>query len=120
MLDFYNNTYYIAKGELPEVIEILKRHSEYKGYKIRTDMDINGFNLDKYDTLWQLLEDYADVFASKKIYLDNSWLTAKMVNQNLDMIRLTQAYCNGKYTMHNPQSLITTLKYLDRQVLILE
>lgn len=32
MLDFYNNTYCMTKDELPEVLKLLEKHPEYKGF----------------------------------------------------------------------------------------
>lgn len=38
MIDFYNNTYYLRPEEVDEAIEILKKHTEYKGLVGRMDI----------------------------------------------------------------------------------
>ena len=41
MIDFYNNTYFVKRSEKDVVIEILKRHPEYRGFDGRAMFKID-------------------------------------------------------------------------------
>ena len=41
MIDFKNNTYTVTQAEKAEVIKILKRHPEYRGFSGSKDMYYN-------------------------------------------------------------------------------
>lgn len=73
MLDFYKNTYYITNDERQEVLELLKRHPEYKGcYSIQMpirEVLKHCHHIDKFTTLYETLEAYfKDYMHTKTVF----------------------------------------------------
>lgn len=119
MIDFKNNTYTVTQTEKAEVIKILKRHPEYKGFTGSTDMIVNKCNFEKYDCLWQALEAWLDRF-DITAYLENEFLTTEMISKNSDMIRLTEVFGNPRYAKHKPQPLLPYLRQIDNKLIRIE
>ena len=116
MIDFKNNTYTVTQAEKAEVIKILKRHPEYRGFSCSNDMYLNKCDFEKYKLLWQVLENWLDRF-DITAYLGNEFLTAKMIDKNSDMIRLTEVFGNPRYAKHTPQPLLPYLRQIDKQLI---
>lgn len=116
MIDFYNNTYFVKRSEKDVVIEILKRHPEYRGFSGSKDMYLNKCDFEKYKSLWQVLEDWLERF-DITAYLGNEFLTTKMISKNSDMIRLTEVFGNPRYAKHKPQPLLPYLRQIDNKLI---
>ena len=116
MIDFKNNTYTVTQAEKAEVIKILKRHPEYKGFTGTTDMYLNKCDFEKYRLLWSVLDDWLDRF-DITAYLGNEFLTSKMISKNSNMIRLTEVFGNPRYAKHEPQPLLPYLRQIDNKLI---
>ena len=121
MLDFYNNTYFVKRTEKDAVIEILKRHPEYRGYNGDAMINSYGFEQDKYDSLWKLINEYFDEYEeSNVIFLDNGYITMSMIQQHPWLIELSDVYINENCVKHDPQSLLPQLIQIDRPLMKVE
>ena len=92
MIDFYNNTYFVKRSEKDVVIEILKRHPEYRGYN--GDAMINSYG--------------------------NDYITMSMIQQHPWLIELSDVYINENCVKHDPQPLLPRLIQIDRQLMKVE
>lgn len=117
MIDFYNNTYYLRPEEFDEAIEILKKHPEYKGMWGLREFYDGKTNLDDYDSLWEYIDDCR---TGNNIYMDNEYITSKMIQQNPNIVKLAEVYDLSRYAQHDPQPLLPLLRLLDKQVLTFE
>lgn len=66
--------------------------------------------------LWQVLDNWLDRF-DITAYLGNEFLTAKMIDKNSDMIRLTEVFGNPSYAKHTPQPLLPYLRQIDNKLI---
>ena len=120
MIDFYNNTYFVRRCEKDEVIDILKRHPEYRGFEAGYVFASYGFEKDSYDLLWQQIDEqfqYSDVNIT---YLDNEYITESNIRHYSWLVELAEVYTNDEYIQHDPQPLLPELKKIDRQLMKVE
>lgn len=117
MIDFVNNTYYLTNDELDEAITILKQYPEYKGYWIESEIKDKKWNYSDYKELWEHLKAFKECSI---IYLDNDYVTARMLRQHPDMVKLAEVYDNSDYIQHEPQPLLPRLRQINKTVMIFE
>ena len=120
MIDFKNNTYTVTQVEKAEVIEILKKHPEYRDFEAGYVFESYGFEKDSYDLLWQQIDEQCQYSDINIIYLDNEYITDSNIRQHPWLIGLAEVYTNEDCVQHNPQPLLPELKKIDRQLIIIE
>lgn len=116
MLDFYNNTYIVTEDDLPEVLEHLKTHPEYKGFISATTFMDNKCGIEQYDSLWYSLNFYFSI-TSGSVCLTNNLVTPKMIQSNPDIVKVARIHVGIPDDEHGQQSLLTALMQLDKQVM---
>ena len=117
MIDFKNNTYTVTQAEKAEVIEILKKHPEYRGFGAGYVFESYGFEKDSYDLLWQQIDEQCQYSDINIIYLDNEYITESNIQHHSWLIRLAEVYTNEDCVQHNPQPLLPELKKIDKQLM---
>ena len=121
MLDFYNNTYFVTRTEKDDVIKILKRHPEYRGYNGDAMINSYGFEQDKYESLWKQIDKrFNDYDSCNLLFLDNDYITMSMIQQHPWLIELSDVYINETCVKHDPQPLLPRLIQIDRQLMKVE
>ena len=121
MIDFYNNTYFVKRSEKDVVIEILKRHPEYRGFDGGAMFNNRGLDQDNHDLLWEQIDKrFNDYEGSNTLYLDNEYLKKSKIRRHPWLIGLAEVYTNNAYVRHNPQPLLSELKKIDRQLMKVE
>ena len=116
MLDFYNNIYTVTEDDLPEVLEHLKRHPEYKGFISAVTFMDNKYSIERYDSLWYSLNFYFSI-SSGSVYLNNNLVIPKMIQSNPDIVKVARIHACVPDDYHGQQSLLTALMQLDKQVM---
>ena len=123
MLDFYNNTYVVTEDDLPEVLELLKQHPEYKGVGL-----LRNLNNEKYiQLLGDVIDFRASWFPHETLYVSHPHVPWENINTNPDRRQLAQVYFEETadsyrkkgFVTHEPQSLLTALQR-DKQVMKFE
>lgn len=124
MLDFYYNTYYVERDELPEVLKLLTQHPEYKGLYgplVKATIDERGTNLQEYLTLSETLQNYFEDYDRTRCFLDNEYITHEMLKNNSDIVKIAEIYSNDDCIQHFPmKSLLHELTQLDKHVMRFE
>ena len=120
MIDFKNNTYTVTQAEKAEVIEILKKHPEYRGFEAGYVFESYGFEKDSYDLLWQQIDEQCQYSDINIIYLDNEYITDSNIRQHPWLIGLAEVYSNDDYVQHKPKPLLPELKKLGKQLMKVE
>jgi len=121
MIDFSKNTYFVKRIEKDEVIKILKRHPEYRGFDGISMFNNGGLYQDNYTLLWKQIEENFKYYTSSNIqYLDNEYITDSKIKQHPWLIGLAEVYTNDEYVQHEPQPLLPELKKIDRQLMKVE
>lgn len=121
MIDFSKNTYFVKRTEKDAVIEILKRHPEYRGFDSLSTFNNVGLYKNNYNLLWEQLEDNFNYYTSANIqYLDNEYITDSKIRQHPWLIGLAEVYTNNECVQHTPQPLLPELKKIDRQLMKVE
>lgn len=65
-----------------EVIEILKKHPEYRGFEAGYIFESYGFEKDSYDLLWQQIDEQCQYSDINIIYLDNEYITESNIQHH--------------------------------------
>jgi hypothetical protein len=121
MIDFSKNTYFVKRTEKDEVIKILKRHPEYRGFQGEYEFHHNGHHKDNYNYLWKHIDDLFCCYTSEEtIYCDNEYITQSQIQQHSWMIGLAEVYPNEDCVQHDPQPLLPILKKIDQQLIRIE
>lgn len=121
MIDFKNTTYFVKRSEKDEVIKILKKHSEYKGFDDKYVFKNKGLDQDKYYLLWEQIDKiFRDYKGSNTIYLDNRYITKLKIWCHPWLVRLAEVYTNDYYVRRNLQPLLPELKKIDKQLMKVE
>lgn len=120
MIDFKNNTYFVRQTEKDEVIEILKKYPQYRGFEAGYVFESYGFEKDSYDLLWQQIDEQCQYSDINIIYLDNEYITDSNIRQHPWLIGLAEVYSNDDYVQHKPKPLLPELKKIDRQLMRVE
>ena len=121
MIDFSKNTYFVKRTEKDEVIKILKRHPEYRGFDGISMFNNAGLYQGNYNLLWEQIEDNFTFYKRSNIqYLDNEYITDSKIKQHPWLIGLAEVYTNDESVQHTPQPLLPELKKIDRQLMRIE
>ena len=121
MIDFSKNTYFVKRTEKDEVIKILKRHPEYRGFSGPSMLNTRGLNQDKHVLLWEQIEKQFELFRSATIqYLDNEYIKKSTILQHPWLVGLAEVYTSKDCVQHYPQPLLPELKKIDRQLMKVE
>lgn len=121
MIDFYNNTYFVRRTEKDTVIEILKRHPEYRGFGSQYMFNNRGLEQDNHDLLWEQIDALFRYYQDSSIvYLDNEYINTSKILQHPWLMGLAEVYTNDECVQHDPQSLLPELKKIDRQLMKVE
>ena len=119
MLNFHKNTYFVNYDDRDEVINILKKYPEYKGFTADCYWDDRTFK-DHYTPIWSELEHRFAEDGNVSLYLDNEYITESNIQHHSWLIGLAEVYTNEDCVQHNPQPLLPELKKIDRQLMKVE
>lgn len=119
MLNFSKNTYIVNYDDRHEVINILKNYPEYKGFTNNGDWHDRIFK-DQYPPLWSELEQRFAHFDRCDLYLDNEYVTDKLILDNPKVVKIAEVYKNGVCVQHTPKNLLSELQQLAKQLIKIE
>lgn len=121
MIDFKNTTYFVRRTEKDEVIKILKKHSEYRGFDDKHVFKNKGLEQENYYLLWEQIDKiFKDYRGSNTIYLDNRYITKLKIWRHPWLVGLAEVYTNDYYVRRNLQPLLPELKKIDKPLMKVE
>lgn len=119
MLNFHKNTYFVNYDDRDEVINILKKYPEYKGFTATCDWDDRTFK-DHYTPLWSELEHRFAEDGNVRLYLDNEYITDTLIAKNPNVVKIAEVYTNRVFAQHAPKNLLSDLQQLAKPLIKVE